>query len=77
MCRPLTAAEIISKARNRVASAKSTAALDVCLDNAHGAIYTLLDLRLITMTTWRKAIASVDRRAEKAAKALKAEGGVQ
>lgn len=77
MTRPLTPAEIIGKARNRVASAKSAATLDVCLDNAHGAIYTLLDLRLITMSTWRKAIASVDRKAEKIAKVLKAVGGVQ
>ncbi|MNR20159.1 hypothetical protein D3C85_1369870 [compost metagenome] len=77
MTRPLTPAEIIDKARNRVASAKSAATLDVCLDNAHGAIYTLLDLRLITMSTWRKAIASVDRQAEQVAKALETVGGAQ
>jgi hypothetical protein len=77
MSRPLTAAEIIGKARNRVAGAKSNTALNVCLGNAHGAIYTLLDLRLITMSAWRKAIASVDRQAEKTAKALEAAGGAQ
>ena len=77
MCRPLTAEEITVKARNRVASAKSSAELDVYLCNAHGAIYALLDLQLITLREWRGAITKVDQQAEKTAKAFEAVGGAQ
>lgn len=77
MNRPLTAEEITVKARNRVASAKSIAELDVYLSNAHGAIYALLDLQLITLREWRGAIFRIDRQAEKTAKAFEVVGGVQ
>jgi hypothetical protein len=77
MSRPLTPAEIISKAHQRLAAAKSAAALDASLDSAHGAIHALLDLRLITIDAWREAIAGVDQQAEQLAKALDAVGGEQ
>lgn len=77
MTRPLTPAEIIDKARNRVASAKSAAALEASLDSAHGAIHTLLDVRLITVYVWREAIDGVDQLFEQVAKALETVGGAQ
>jgi hypothetical protein len=77
MSRPLTPAEIIGKAHQRLADAKSGPALDASLDSAHGAIHTLLDLRLITVFAWREAIAGVDQQAEQLAKELEAIGGAQ
>lgn len=77
MISPLTAAEIIDKARNRVAAATSIASVDASLDSAHGAIHTLLDLRLITVYAWREAIDCVDQQAEQVANNLEAAGGVQ
>jgi hypothetical protein len=77
MSRPLSPAEIIEKARNRVAVAQTTGALEAALNRAHGAIHTLLDLRVIAIGVWREAIEGVDQQAEQTAKALSEAGGSQ
>ena len=77
MSRPLSPAEVIDKARQRVAAATSIPSVDASLDSAHGAIHTLLDLRLITVYAWREAIDGVDQQAEQVANNLEAGGGVQ
>lgn len=77
MISPLTAAEIIDKARQRLTVATSIASVDACLNSAHGVIHTLLDLRLITVYAWREAIDGVDQQAEQVANNLEAAGGVQ
>lgn len=72
----LTPTEIIYNAQKRIDAAQSHDELAVAWDQGLGALYALMDLGLIDVSTWRWHHGNFDSRAELRTLALE-QGGVQ